>query len=244
MSEFDPAIRYNNRGQRVKDAQYTLAGHNRFKRNFRPGAVDGVWGRQAMAAADEARYELGYPLKECTTGGFGQKLYDFLRSDGQHKKLPADYLVRRTRRHGTKLFRRVPLPGHVHYPNAWYPPTRYKWGLQPWIVPQVEVLCKHFGLSVTSGHGGHPPHAPYSDHAWSGAVDLAGPYQHMVDITFWADQYMSGFYRPGKVFRWVGGPAHDANGVEPGHYNHFHGSWYRLGPATSIFNTPRFRTAG
>lgn len=100
--EFVPVIRKGERGPRVKDAQYTLT-VNRFRHNFHPGPLDGVWGGQAGRATDEARFELGYPFAECVAGTFGQKLYDFLRTDGKHQRLPASYLVRRVRRRGKTL---------------------------------------------------------------------------------------------------------------------------------------------
>ena len=62
----------------------------------------------------------------------------------------------------------------------------------------------------------------------------------MVDCTLWADRYTGAAYRPGMVFRWVGGPARDASGVKPGHLDYVHLSWYREGPGTSIFATPDF----
>jgi hypothetical protein len=114
-------------------------------------------------------------------------------------------------------------------------------GMQPWIVPQVKAICNHFGLQVTAGFGGHPPHAVGSDHGWGGGVDLAGPMDKMVACNLWADRYCADPHRKDMVFRWVGGPAKDSNGVEPGHTTHVHLSWYRGGPATSIFDTPEFR---
>jgi hypothetical protein len=237
--EFTKPIRKGEQGARVKDAQFTLEA-NRFKRNFHPGPVDGHWGPNAQAAADEARYELGFPLEVCSTGRFGQVLYDYLRQDGRAERLPASFVARRVKRRGTHLIHRLPLPGRVYFPHESYPEPHGRWGLQPWIEPQVEAICAHFHLSVTAGWGGTPPHAAYSDHKWGGAVDLAGAMEDMIACTLWADGLKSGFYRHGKVFRWVGGPAHDADGVEHGHGNHVHLSWFRLGPATTIFGTPRF----
>lgn len=239
--EFTKPIRQGEHSARVADAQWTLTGHNRFRRNFHPGSVDSRWGKNAMAAADEARFELGYPLERCRLGRFGQELYDYLRADGKHKRLPADYVTRRARRRGRTLLHHVPLPGRVHFPGVSYPEPHTKWGLQPWIVPQVEAICDEFDLHVTGGYGGHPPHAYYSDHRWGGGVDLGGSLADMIRCTFWADTLESGFYQHGKVFRWVGGPAHDHDGVEHGHGDHVHLSWYRLGPATTIFTTTRFR---
>jgi hypothetical protein len=113
-------------------------------------------------------------------------------------------------------------------------------GLQPWIVPQAKAICEHFGLEVTAGFGGHPPHAEHSDHGWGGAVDLGGPMKKMVACNLWADRHCADPFRRGMIFRWVGGPAKDSSGVEPGHKDHVHLSWNRSGPATTIFDTPEF----
>lgn len=240
MSTYAEPVLYNDQGQRVRDAQYLLH-HNRFGTDFHPGPVDGIWGKQAMAAADRARWLLGFPADVCKTGRFGQELFDYLRTDMKRRLLPPSYRARRLKRVAAERTQQIPaLPNRVWFPDAWYPATRYAHGLQPWIVPQVEAICHRFGLTVTAGHGGHPPHARYSDHAWGGAVDLAGSLDSMVKCTFWADGLASGFYRNGKVFRWVGGPAHDGNGIEHGHYSHVHLSWFRRGPATTVFGTAGF----
>jgi len=107
-------------------------------------------------------------------------------------------------------------------------------GIHPCLVPQVRAICKRFNLRVTDGYGGHPPHATHSDHRVGLAVDLAGSLSDMQRCNRWADGLR------GKVFRWVGGPAHDSDGVEPGHGNHVHLSWYRSHP-TTIFGTSEFK---
>jgi hypothetical protein len=134
-----------------------------------------------------------------------------------------------------------PLPARVSFPAALYPRGRGWLGLQPWIVPQVRAVADRFGLTPTTGWATGPPHARRSDHAWGGACDLTGPRRRLVACNRWADRYRADPYRPGMVFRWVGGPASDANGPEPGHPTHVHLSWYRLGPATSVFDTSEFR---
>ena len=85
-------------GQRCKDAQYTLNGHNYFAVDWLKGPVDGDWGIGSAQAADAARWALGYPDNLCHTGVFGQQLFDFLRTDGQRVKLPLTYLARRKAR--------------------------------------------------------------------------------------------------------------------------------------------------
>jgi hypothetical protein len=122
----------------------------------------------------------------------------------------------------------------IAFAGVSYPQTSFKWGLQPWIVPQVEAICETFGLSVTAGWGTHPPHDRLSDHRWGGAADLAGPLADMERCNLWADGLRA------HTFRWVGGPAHDADGVEEGHDDHVHLSWYRF-KATTIFGTSSFK---
>jgi hypothetical protein len=133
------------------------------------------------------------------------------------------------------------LPGSFSHPE---PPPYVSGsgahGLQPWIAPQVDTICEHFGLQVSAGFGGHPPHDEHSDHGWGGAVDLAGAMSGMVACNLWADRYCSDPFRKGMVFRWVGGPAKDSNGVESGHTDHVHVSWYRSGPATTVFDLLEF----
>ncbi len=53
---------------------------------------------QSGQAADAARWALGYPDSQCHSHVFGQPLFDFLRTDGNRKKLPATYLARRQTR--------------------------------------------------------------------------------------------------------------------------------------------------
>jgi hypothetical protein len=134
-----------------------------------------------------------------------------------------------------------PLPEVVFFPADEYPRGPTWMGLQPWIVPQAKAIAAQFGLRVTEGWGDHPPHARRSDHRWGGAIDLVGAMPAMVACNVWANRFQAEPWRPGKVFRWVGGPARDASGVEPGHADHVHLSWYRYGPATSVFDTPLFR---
>jgi hypothetical protein len=98
MSEFDNPIILSSpheRTGRVRDAQYTLNGHNFFKVDWLKGDVDGDWGATSAAGADAARWALGYPADRCQTGVFGQQLYNFLRTDGNRSKLPSTYLARR-----------------------------------------------------------------------------------------------------------------------------------------------------
>lgn len=241
MGEFSTPLRYNDRGQRVRDAQWLL-GHNFFATDFHPGPVDGIWGKQSGAAADLARYMLGFPESVCKTGRFGQELYLYLLDNAQRVKLPAAYLARRIARLAASKTRQIPpLPGHINFSSReQWPRPATPHGAQPWIEPQILAIQEHFGLTRAVSYGGHPPHTRWSDHMWGGAADFWGSLDAMVRCTFWADGLCSAYYRKGAVFRWVGGPAHDANGPEPGHYSHVHLSWFRSGPATTVFGTPGF----
>jgi hypothetical protein len=83
------------RGQKVKDAQYLLAGHNRtssFVTPIRPykGRIDGEYGPETALATKIAKYWLGYPTKAIDRR-FGQQIYNLLKD----KELPDDYLERR-----------------------------------------------------------------------------------------------------------------------------------------------------
>ena len=140
----------------------------------------------------------------------------------------------------TQYRQEPPLPARVHFPADAYARRDTWFGLQPWIAPQVRALAAHFALDVVAGWGGSPPHATRSDHRWGGAVDLGGPAYRLESCNFWADRYAADPYRAGAVFRWVGGPARDSSGAEPGHATHVHLSWFRNGPATSVFDTLEF----
>lgn len=91
------------KGQQVKDAQYLLAGNNRFEQNFHPGPVDGDFGLQAAAATKRAKWALGYPNSQVAGFWgkvFGNQLYTYLlpKSNPQWKPLPLTYRARRTLR--------------------------------------------------------------------------------------------------------------------------------------------------
>ena len=131
---------------------------------------------------------------------------------------------------------------HASFPNTLYPKGNTRNGLQPWIVPQVQAICAKFNLTVAVGWSNDTVHKLRSDHKWGGAVDLAGAASDRIACTFWADDYKSLVYGPGMVLRWVGGPAKHADGVEAGHLDHVHLSWYREGPGTSILTTKEFAT--
>lgn len=150
-----------------------------------------------------------------------------------HKKLLPYFSAYARQLYRRAKLRRPPLqtprlPKVSLHPFTHERPASDYYGLQPWIVPQVKYLCKRFNLRVTAGWASSG-HAGRSDHYWAGAVDLAGSYEDMVACTLYLDRM-----RNLGVLRWVGGPAHDADGVEHGHGDHVHASWHRF-KATSIF---------
>jgi CHAP domain len=92
-------------GQDVKDAQYLLAGNNRFKQNYHPGPRDGSYGEDTAAATKRAKYWLGYPNPQSDhdrwwSRVFGPKLYSYLlpKDHKGWKSLPLAYQVRRAAR--------------------------------------------------------------------------------------------------------------------------------------------------
>jgi hypothetical protein len=54
-------LHYGNRGVRVKDAQWLMAGHNRYHFRIYTGKIDGVFGSQTMIATCRAKWRFGYP---------------------------------------------------------------------------------------------------------------------------------------------------------------------------------------
>lgn len=78
-------------GSRVRDAQYLLAGHDRFPglATYKDGAIDGDYGELTAQATKRAKFWLGYPLSACTPV-FGQTLYEYLRQD-HWRPLPDSY---------------------------------------------------------------------------------------------------------------------------------------------------------
>jgi hypothetical protein len=86
------------RGPRVKDAQWLLAGHNRFDglATYKDGKVDGVWGPLSAQAAARAWYWLGAPEAQ-QVPAFTQKLYEYLRPD-HWRELPKSWQEARAAR--------------------------------------------------------------------------------------------------------------------------------------------------
>ena len=86
------------RGQKVKDAQWLLAGNNRFKglATYKDGKIDGIYGVLTAQATKRAKWWLGYPDRACD-GVFGQTIYEYLR-ENNWRPLPDEYRQRRDRR--------------------------------------------------------------------------------------------------------------------------------------------------
>jgi hypothetical protein len=86
------------RGQRVKDAQWLLAGHNRFDglAPYKDGKIDGAYGELSALATRRAKFWIGYP-EDGINGVFGQTLYEYLRKE-HWRPLPKAYRDRRAAR--------------------------------------------------------------------------------------------------------------------------------------------------
>lgn len=85
-------------GQKVKDAQFLMAGGSRFAglatyKNWKP---DGDYGPVTAQATSRTKYWLGYALSACDEV-FGQRLYEYLRPE-KWRELPKPYQVRRAER--------------------------------------------------------------------------------------------------------------------------------------------------
>lgn len=85
-------------GQKVKDAQWLLAGNNRFAglAPYKDGVIDGDYGPLTAQATKRAKFWTGYPLTSCDQA-FGQTLYEYLRPN-QWRPLPEAYRLRRDQR--------------------------------------------------------------------------------------------------------------------------------------------------
>lgn len=73
----------------VKHLQKVLAGDNVWKKNFRPGKIDGVYGPGTAGAVERAKWWMGYPAKQCEGGIVGDTFFKLM--SGQ-RKLPPAYL--------------------------------------------------------------------------------------------------------------------------------------------------------
>lgn len=86
------------KGSKVKDAQYLMAGHSRFKglATLKDANIDGAYGKITADATKRTKYWLGYPINSCDRV-FGQTLYEYLRPN-KWRVLPKEYQDRRAQR--------------------------------------------------------------------------------------------------------------------------------------------------
>jgi peptidoglycan hydrolase-like protein with peptidoglycan-binding domain len=82
------------RGDEVKSIQRRLSGVNKFKENYQPGKIDGVFGQTTAAAAQRAKHWLGYPPEKMQRT-YGTTLDAYLTDK---IKLPEAYQKRRAAR--------------------------------------------------------------------------------------------------------------------------------------------------
>ena len=110
-------------GQAVKDAQWLLAGHNRFVglAPYKDGVIDGDYGPLSAQATARAKFWLGYPDGACTPV-FNQTLYEYANY-WRRRPLPDDYKKRRDSRvaaaavtPGLKAFREAEK--HIGYKES------------------------------------------------------------------------------------------------------------------------------
>ena len=82
------------RGDEVKTVQRRLAGANKFKENYRPGKIDGLFGETTANACYRAKWALGYP-KDKLQKTYGPTLDNYLTGK---TALPDAYARRRRER--------------------------------------------------------------------------------------------------------------------------------------------------
>ena len=87
------------RGQKVKDAQWLLAGHNDWHDKPSPihtyyGRIDGEYGPATAGASKRAKYWLGYPAAQLSST-FGELLFNLLTGES---KLSPEFLANRQAR--------------------------------------------------------------------------------------------------------------------------------------------------
>lgn len=103
--EFERPLRQTSpltRGQKVKDAQWLMAGHSRFKglAAYKDGDIDGIYGDVSADACARTWFWIGAPLTTVNGAAgrvFTQKLYEYLRPK-DWRPLPTDWRKRRDQR--------------------------------------------------------------------------------------------------------------------------------------------------
>jgi len=74
----------------VKQLQKELGGANHWKKNFRPGRVDGSYGQGTAGAVSRAKFYMGYPRNKTGGGTADVKFQQYLMGT---KKLPKAYAL-------------------------------------------------------------------------------------------------------------------------------------------------------
>ena len=144
-------------GVAVRDAQWLLAGHNRFEglAPYKDGPIDSEYGPLTAQATKRAKFWLGYPLTACD-GTFGQTIYEYLRAN-HWRPLPPEYRTRRAERlaeaantPGLKAFKAAEKEiGYKEGPGQ----NNNKFGVEygfnwvPWCAIFMSIMFAHTGRS-------------------------------------------------------------------------------------------------
>lgn len=161
------------RGQKVKDAQWLLAGHNAWHDKPSPihtyyGPLDGEYGPATAGAARRAKYWLGYP-DNAMEPIFGQLLYNLLHGDSA---ISEEYAKRRAARLKKAL---TPLKAkaldiaraEIGTDEAPFGSNCQKYGA--WYGMNCVPWCAIF-LSWCISHAGHPWKYSYVPNIYADAV--------------------------------------------------------------------------
>lgn len=220
------------RGDRVKDAQWLMAGNNRFKglATLKDSDVDGDYGAVSAEATRRTKYWVGYPTASCDRV-FGQTLYEYLRPN-DWRPLPQAYRDRRAAR----LAAATKTPGmkalelaiaEIGYQESPYGSNRTNYGVEygfngvPWCAIFESIMFKHSGrpsyhyaaceaiyLDAKAGRNGLRL-------VWSpmrGDINIfnlhGDPYAHTSFFERWIDQAAGTFYDVGGNT----GPSNISNG--------------------------------
>jgi hypothetical protein len=101
VREFEPPLILTSphmHGDAVRDAQYLMAGHSRFKglATYKDQPIDEDYGPVSAGATKSTKFWIGYPAASCDRV-FGQTLYEYLRVN-DWRPLPKAYQDRRAAR--------------------------------------------------------------------------------------------------------------------------------------------------
>ncbi len=90
-----PTLKQGDTGQRVKDIQWQMSGHNRYAIQTYYGQIDGIFGTATGTAAKKMKYEIGYPAADCvpTAGALLRSYLLPLNATGAVVR-PPDYVER------------------------------------------------------------------------------------------------------------------------------------------------------